>query len=39
MDQIQKYVNESINFLKENYDNLDQKEIRMRNGVIHELAG
>ena len=38
MNDIKKYINENINFLKENYDNLDSKEIGIRNGVIHELA-
>jgi hypothetical protein len=27
-----------VDFLKENYDNLEAKEIGLRNGVIHELT-
>jgi hypothetical protein len=39
MSQVKNYIHGSINFLKENYDNLDAKEIGTRNGLIHELAG
>jgi hypothetical protein len=38
MLQVKKHVHESVDFLKENYDNLEAKEIGLRNGVIHELT-
>jgi hypothetical protein len=38
MSQVKNYIHGNIEFLKENYDNLDAKEIGIRNGVIHELA-
>ena len=38
MTQVKIYTHESIEFLKDNYDNLDAKEIGTRNGVIHEIA-
>jgi uncharacterized ferredoxin-like protein len=38
MEEIKNNIHESIEFLKENYDKLDAKEIGTRNGVIRELT-